>query len=412
MSSNQACTVLTESLLPEKLIALQISESLPDHQNIYVAPAPLATEEEDEFLQKISPFFSVEKTIYGGRGCFSKQKIAKGTDILHVKFPLGSSVVRPFRKEICTWCFHYADGRSMKFRIKEKIYFCSEKCVSEFTKYDHDGSLTSTMCTAEELFVKCAGELPEEDMPKSEEELLQAIGEKWESVADWENRVFRMKPTKRARYYPTVTVDDYAEIRYVISTLYNINRCINSTTEPLVTISENEKYLEGMDFDEAMRFEIKAFNSLQSSELDKVKKYPYMLDSFTNIYKFVRLVIPESWLPTVTPQTIRTIIGRNLTNAFGTWSLITQEDEEREFFGFCVYPSASYFNHSCDFNIKKIRTGSSYKFVAAKDILPGDELCISYGIDGDENVEKRQERLSEWFFTCGCKKCTAELALV
>ncbi|GEQ67247.1 hypothetical protein JCM33374_g911 [Metschnikowia sp. JCM 33374] len=365
MATIELCPALTE-----KLISVQISCPLDTPKVQNDLPSGL---QEDDLLQKISPLFSVEKTVYGAG------------DVLPKK-------------------------RSPRFRLLDKIYFCSDACRSQFKHHDSDGTLASTICAAEELYLKCAGEISEKDVPANETELLQVFDRKWDSVKEWGARVFRMKPSKRPHHYPTVTADDYAEIRYVISTLHNLARSKAQDQSQFGGVSAGDiPFLESMTPDEAMRFEIEAFNILQSSEMDKVKRYPYLLESYVNIYKFVRLVSPETWLPFVTPQNIRDIIGRNLTNAFGTWSDVTQEGEGREYFGFGVYPSASFFNHSCDNNLKKKRSGSGYEFTTLKEIYPGEELCISYGLNGGEKVAERQEFLREWFFSCGCKKCDFEL---
>ncbi|OBA19151.1 SET domain-containing protein [Metschnikowia bicuspidata var. bicuspidata NRRL YB-4993] len=369
----------------------------------------LSLETNDQILQRISPFFSVKKTSYGGRGCFTDKSIEKDTSLLQVKFPVGSGVVRPFRKEVCMWCFHYENGRTMKFRLLNRIYFCSAGCQSDFIAHDFDGTLSSTICAAEELFLKCSAEIFEDDVADDVAEISQIMDSKWVSVLEWENQVFRMKPSKRTPYYPTVTAEDYTEIQYIISTLHNMRRCESRRLlrQPQAASQKSLKYLKEMSPEEAMDFELQTYEMLQSLEVEKVKRYPYLLLSYLNIFKFVRLVAPESWLQFVTPQNVRNILGRNLTNAFGIWSAVSQS-EDKEYFGFGMYPSASFFNHSCASNIKKVRKGAGFEFIASRDILPGEELCISYGIKGDESVTERQEILSEWFFTCACSRCNSE----
>lgn len=367
-----------------------------------------SSSEDDEIerilLAKISPHFHVKTTNYGGRGCFANGLIKKGTTILSVHRPVGSAVVRPFRKEVCTWCFQYYDGRTLKHRLQQKVYFCSEICLNEFSIYDPHSILANTLVHMEDLYVKCQGEIDESKVPKSLEELLEVMESRWAEVAEWETRISRMKPSKRLNNLPVVTEDDYAEIRYVIMTLYSLY-CDDSAT----WISK--AYMLDMDDKEVLTYEKKLFELLYSSELDKMKRYPYLLESYTNIYKFVRLVSPDEFLPYVTPKSIRDIIGRNLTNAFGVWSPITQEEEEREFFGFGVYPSGSFFNHSCEFNVTKIRKNASYEYVTVEDVAPGAELCISYGIRATDSVEERRKALSEWFFHCGCTRCVAEAGM-
>lgn len=348
----------------------------------------------------ISPLFDVQKTIYGGRGCFANEDILKGSEIIVANKPIGTSVVRPFRKEVCTWCFDYHNGKTLKHRIEGKVYFCSPECLQQFNDSDPDLILRNTLIAVEDLYIKCEGDLPEDDVPENSENLVEDVRKRWEEVQEWEQMFYQLKQSKRQKYYPSVTPEDYAEIKYVITTLYSLYRDqqkVVNTSEPISQAVSQDQ-------------EVRLFNLLQSSEEEKVNKYPYLLMSYINIYKFVRIVSPREFLPLISPLSIRGIIGRNLTNAFGIWSPITAEDEEREFFGFGVYASASYFNHSCDPNIEKVRLGRSYKFIASKDIALGEELCISYGIRNTDTVEQRRSCLSEWFFNCGCQRCVKELS--
>lgn len=359
----------------------------------------------------ISNLFSVKKTIYGGRGCFANEYIAKGTTIIVADKPVGVSVVRPFRKEVCSWCFNYHDGKTLKHRIEGKIYFCSAECLHLFDLYDSYHVLRNALLAVEELYLKCEGEIDDDQVP-SVENLTEEIDARWKEVSDWERMIFGLKQSKRSRHYPTVTVEDYAEIKYVLTTLYSL--FIHQLDHDKNTNDQDKKTSDTVSPEISSEYisrdqEVYLFNLLQSSEEEKVQKYPYLLLSYTNIYKFIRLVSPKQFLPYVTPTNIRGIIGRNLTNAFGIWSPITEQDEEREFFGFGVYARASYFNHSCDPNIEKIRTGRTYKFIASKDINVDEELCISYGIRKSDTVEQRRKCLSEWFFICGCIRCVKEL---
>lgn len=349
----------------------------------------------------ISPIFDVKKTVYGGRGCFANRHISKGTKILETGPPIGGSVVRPFRKEVCAWCFDYQDGKTLKHRIDGKIYFCSSECIDSFSLCDPSHILRDALIAVEDLYLKCEGEIKESEVPDDGETLEDEIKSKWDNVHQWELSVSNLKPSKRMKFYPVVTTEDYAEIKYTISVIYSLYRQQNLDHRRLdlyTTSSVSESQ------------EVELFKLLQSSEKEKVEKYPYLLISYINVYKFVRLVVPDCLLPYVTPNNIRGIIGRNLTNAFGIWSPITEEDEEREFFGFGVYASASYFNHSCDPNIQKTRVGNRYEFIASRDISNGEELCISYGVRKSDNVEERRKCLKEWFFLCGCCRCVQELA--
>lgn len=80
--------------------------------------------------------------------------------------------------------------------------------------------------------------------------------------------------------------------------------------------------------------------------------------------------------------------------------------------GHAIYPSASFFNHSCKPNVDKQRVGRSWIFSVAPDAVPAhNELFITY-IRGEEDtlaLLKRRKRLEEgWGFVCKCSKCNAE----
>lgn len=356
---------------------------------------------EAALLEKISPYFDIKSTSYGGRGCYAKGPIKKGTTILTARMPVGSAVVRPFRKEVCTWCFTYMEGKTLKHRLHQKIYFCSQTCQDDFCTYDPHGLLANTLVRMEDAYLKNMGEIDEKDVPENEAQLMLVIDDRWAKVAEWDSMISKMKPTKRHKHFPVVTQDDYTEIRYTIMTLYNLYREDSD-------LFMSKAYVADMNDQEALEFEKKVLDTLDSSELLKVRRYPYLLVSYINIYKFIRLVVPDEFLPHVNPKNIRNIIGKNLTNAFGVWSPVTLEDQEREFFGFGVYPSGSFFNHSCGYNVTKVRNKASYDYVTIDDIESGRELCISYGIRAEDPVQERRKALSEWFFECGCEKCVLE----
>ena len=73
-----------------------------------------------------------------------------------------------------------------------------------------------------------------------------------------------------------------------------------------------------------------------------------------------------------------------------------------------LFPTvASHLNHSCDPNTFVIDIGREKVTVAARTILPGEEIChIYYGHFGDTAREKRQAHLlQKYHFTCGCDAC-------
>ena len=75
----------------------------------------------ESILNQISPWFDVEKTKYGGRGCFATDLIPKGTIIHQCSSPVGSTIAKPFKKEVCTNCFKYEYGSTMKSKVSKKL---------------------------------------------------------------------------------------------------------------------------------------------------------------------------------------------------------------------------------------------------------------------------------------------------
>ncbi|KAI0886750.1 SET domain-containing protein [Annulohypoxylon maeteangense] len=69
------------------------------------------------------------------------------------------------------------------------------------------------------------------------------------------------------------------------------------------------------------------------------------------------------------------------------------------------YPEVSRINHDCRPNIHYRITNMTHTTVAARDILPGEELTISY-IDLMLSREERRSRLWRWGFECSCSHCS------
>lgn len=105
------------------------------------------------------------------------------------------------------------------------------------------------------------------------------------------------------------------------------------------------------------------------------------------------------------------IVGAVAANAFGLDVPMREgefnEDGERDvnYLGRAVYVSGSFFNHSCVPNVCRVRQGRRMVFLAARDILAGEELCICY-----VNVAKKDRSavlLEQYGFVCACELCAA-----
>jgi hypothetical protein len=169
----------------------------------------------------------------------------------------------------------------------------------------------------------------------------------------------------------------------------------------------------------------KEYLDLQDNELLHVQTQPYIVDSHLRVYQFLRSALPTTLQPyLVSSETVRETLARVSGNAMGIWQLSPTRDDG-EMFGWGVYVSGAYFNHSvCNFgcapvssfpriagctpNVRKIRVGRAMKFYAMRDIQYGEELCISY-VTLEDGVEERRRTLQEnWYFHCECNRCHAE----
>ncbi|KAK3079650.1 hypothetical protein LTS18_004223, partial [Coniosporium uncinatum] len=155
------------------------------------------------------------------------------------------------------------------------------------------------------------------------------------------------------------------------------------------------------------------------------------LSSHTTSYAHLLTLLPLPLLDHATPQTCLAAVSRDSWNSFGVRSL---EDGGDEFFGYGIWPGASYFNHSCRPGVGKRRggrggdggveggsgdgeegmaesKGRTWSFWLKEDVREGEEMCISY-LGGEEEtlgVRERRRRLKDgWGFVCGCEKCAEE----
>jgi hypothetical protein len=205
----------------------------------------------------------------------------------------------------------------------------------------------------------------------------KSLEEAWSEIEAWEQEILKTK--RKSHMVPKLTETEYSDIIYILDVMFSQYKGTNE-------------------------LELSLFVKLQTNEQDKVAKYPYLLKSYTRMYKYLKLTCGPQLQPFITIDNIRRIIGTSLTNAFGIWSS-TVPGEDKEYFGCALYPSASFFNHSCSANVSRTRHGRLISFVTSHPVLQGEELCIQYGNHTTEDYHTRQKDLKEWFFECGCKKC-------
>ncbi|KAG6397733.1 hypothetical protein SASPL_143903 [Salvia splendens] len=68
---------------------------------------------------------------------------------------------------------------------------------------------------------------------------------------------------------------------------------------------------------------------------------------------------------------------------------------------------ASFINHSCEPNVRRVHVGDYMVVHASRDVKAGEELTMAY-FDVLAPREKRREMADNWGFVCGCKRCLFE----
>lgn len=344
----------------------------------------------------ICELFDVLHTKYG-RACFASRDVPHGTNILTTNTAFGSTILHEFRKEVCATCFHYEYGTYCKLKVPTPqgyngkkfqgagLWFCSQKCVDEWTQFDVEEKLTlalETMLVNYQMKVKQNKQITndeENDMVINNEAIEQA----WTTITEWDDKISKMKKSKQANQIPFLNEEEYVAARFVILVLFHIHT--NHSSTPL-------------------------FEYLQSNELEKISRFPLLLKSQARIYKFLRLSLPEFLQNLLTVESLRLTFGREYGNAFGIRQITDESStEEKEFLGYMVSPEASFFNHSCRPNLKKSRCENRMVFTTMRDVKQGEQLCIDYFQISQEQFAYRQKTLSEnWFFQCACDRCSEE----
>lgn len=339
------------------------------------------------------PLFAVKDTPGAGRGAFATQPLAAGT-IIHTADDLTAHVLlREYRGEVCWECFAYDRGK--KLPVRDALHgfaFCSNACAAVSTqRYEDDDnnngvSLQAWAVLEATLRSKTkTEEIQLDDVVKPDAAVVEAA---W-AIAE-----------KTASSIVSARIDGTGATKA-------IRRALQQALSNVPTL-----ILDTLNFQLhaiIVRYQSpEKWTSILSLEGDPC---PYTsaqeLAGHISAFLYLAASLPLALLPFVTPETLRTVKAREVHNSFGIRSL---EDEGSEFFGYGVWPSASYFNHSCEPNVIKRRVGRTWVFEAARLIGEGEELHISYlGAPGEEKTLSTKERRSRlektWGFVCVCERC-------
>lgn len=331
-----------------------------------------------------SHLFSIREAPGAGRGVFAKQDIAKGT-VVYVADDLSAHVLfREYRNEVCWQCFWYDRGRKLPIRDPDHgLTFCSERCQTEWGgRHDLDCLQAWRQLEAQ---VKRSGSNTDE-FANAVRPAPSEIESKWKVAEQSVKQLRGASQQRRSKNELTrlvaASVDAGRFSADVVS--FQLNAVLAQHVDP-------EQWPAILALEEDSR--------PYSSTTD--------LERHIASYYFLALVLPENLARVASAEMLGTVKGREVRNSFGIRSL---DDEGSEFFGWGVWPSASYFNHNCDPNTDKERVGRTWVFRAKRDITAGEEICISYlGKDMGILREERNALLKKtWGFDCICQRCRGD----
>ncbi|KAK6931260.1 SET domain [Dillenia turbinata] len=77
------------------------------------------------------------------------------------------------------------------------------------------------------------------------------------------------------------------------------------------------------------------------------------------------------------------------------------------YYGVGLWVLASFINHSCVPNARRIHIGDHVIIFASRDVKAGEEITFAY-FNVLSPLNKRRETLMNWGFSCACKRCKFE----
>lgn len=331
-----------------------------------------------------SDLFSIREVPGAGRGVFATRDIANGTEV-HVANDLSAHVLfREYRNEVCWQCFLYDRGRKLPVRDSDHgLSFCSEDCQAEWKGRYSPGCLQAWREL--EMQVKKSGTNSDE-FAAAVAPTRSEVATKW-SMAELSVKRIRGAPSQR-------------HSKQELSRLLAASIKEGWFSADVVSFQINAVL--------AQRIDPEQWEAILALEGET---HPYRstvdLERHIASFYFLALVLPDELARIASAEMLSTIKRQEVRNSFGIRSL---DDEGSEFFGWGVWPSASYFNHNCDPNTDKERVRRTWVFRAKRDIAVGEEICISYlGKDMSILREERNALLKKtWGFDCICQRCKGD----
>ena len=348
-----------------------------------------------------SELFSVQAIPDTGRGVVAAKTVSKGTLIIRSHPPAAHVVFWQYRKEVCAQCFHYDRGRNLPVRHPStgKV-FCAVECREEWLEEQSELGVEAWegLCR----FVQSRSSKVKGRDSRNDHGQVDISGKPGEAIvkASWQdtNEIAEILRDGRLSV-PGLILGVRAEKKY--------RKASNHARTQVVDPDILAFFLSGI---------LMRFNSLNQRQdvlglaMDE-EPYRSMPELKAHCNSFIQLtaIAPIQLLPLMASVICQTLVSAASHNAFGIRS--GSEDKE-EYMGYALYPWASFFNHSCDPNIRKTHVGRLWEFHVLRNVGTGEQCCITYlgGDEKDLNVHERRTRLKEtWGFECLCERCVREI---
>ncbi|KAK4635722.1 Lysine methyltransferasw [Fulvia fulva] len=339
-----------------------------------------------------SECFEVTEITNAGRGVVATRNIAAGT-LIHASGPPAFHVVfKPYAKETCAFCFAWDRGRTLPVRdnVTAKV-FCTSECQARWVEEQGKLGVEAWLSLAAYARSKKNGADPDEVMSDGPQPGLDDIHTAWRE-AEKRAKILQKQRTATSQ----ISKSDWKRARAVIQ---KMNEALDWTMLSYTLCGALYRHQHPLEWQKEV---------LALAMDERPYKTQHDLHVSCNSYVQLTSIMPLQLLPSLTPELCRTMLMADNHNAFG---IRAGGEDSEEYMGYGVYPSSSYFNHSCSPNLSKKRVGRSWEFRAAEDIAAGEQCCITY-LGGDEKDLDRQERqnrlMDVWGFECCCTRCVVE----
>ncbi|KAL6246684.1 Histone-lysine N-methyltransferase set-6 [Rhinocladiella similis] len=335
-----------------------------------------------------SGHFEVRSTATSGRGVFALTDIPSETVLLETSLMAANTIYKPYTKEVCAQCFAYNRGIVWKIRDNARnVVFCSDSCQELWTATTPPAALVAR----EEIqrFLQRKQKLWNPEIEDFNKPSVEEIDKAWAAAEEKANLIRTALSSTIPTKAQTKAIRQAQSLHPDPDTLWFL---LDAVTQ---------------SFRQGGILDLTADLAADPQPYINTEDLGFHVDA----YLAMVAIVPGNVAGHVQHSLLRTIQSRTTHNSFGLRSLDEGADTGTagsECFGFGVWPEASYWNHSCEPNLRKQRTGRTWTFSTNRPVKAGEELCISYlgGDERDMTTAERREKLQRiWGFECACVKC-------